>query len=150
LASHIFDELKTVIAASGAGSSFDLAVAGWSETSGPSAYFVCNRENQGPIKPQIIDAGPDNIAPHDEAIKAELKRAFPDGIDPERFDPLVDGLRILEIQRHHKVAHPSDSTFVDAVGVGGFAQLTTIRRDEITMKIIRRWADEIGRPLAIG
>jgi hypothetical protein len=29
-------------------------------------------------------------------------------------------------------------------------QLTTITPDVITTKIIRRWPDEIGRPLAIG
>ena len=152
LASAVFREVKAAMIASGEGSLFDLAVAGWSEAGGPSAYFITNNESYGATVPpwQIVESGPINLAPQNAAISAELEREFPNGADPDLFDPEVDGLRILEIQRRHPVTHSSGSAFADAKSVGAFAQLTTIRRGEITMKIIRRWPDEIGQPIARG
>jgi hypothetical protein len=57
------------------------------------------------------------------------------------LDPRVDGLRIVEAQRRHKVALPDGWR---AHIVGGFCQLTSVRSDSITTEIIRRWPDKPG------
>jgi len=130
-------------------SEFDLFIAGWSETSGPSGYVLCNHARHG-IQPwQAIDLGPINLSPHSEAIKAELDLAYPKGVAADDFDPVFDGLRGLEIQRKHPVEHHWEKHGLRAhAAVGAFAQLTTVTAEAITTKILRRWPDEIGEPLA--
>lgn len=151
IGTRLFADLRATMEAAGAGTECELVIAGLSEAEGPSSFFTCSHEHRTPaIRPwQVVDLDPISLAPHDSAIKAELDKAYPHGIHPDQFHPIIDGLRVLEIQRAHPVAHPGGG-FGILPTVGAFAQLTTIRRDIITTRIIRRWPDEIGRPLAIG
>jgi hypothetical protein len=70
--------------------------------------------------------------------------------DPEAFDPVRDGVRVMEAQR---VA--SASPEMHAIGplgvpqVGGFVQHTEITTHGIRTCIIHRWADEIGKHIAL-
>jgi hypothetical protein len=150
LAMEVLETSKDAMAAAG-GIEFDLAIAGFSETKGPNSYFICNHENHGAAVPpwEIVELSPLSLAPTSKAIDAELEKAFPNGVHPDQFNPVVDGLRVLEIQRAHPVPHAGGGFGIQAA-VGAFAQLATITPGAITMKIIRRWPDEIGRPLAAG
>jgi hypothetical protein len=134
-------ETQDAIKALGGDVEFDMAIAGWSETSGPSSYFLCNhgRHGGGVSAWEVIDLGPVSLAPTSDAINAELAGAYPNGANPDQLDPVIDGLRILEIQRKHPVDHAGDFGTVRAVG--GFAQLTTIKLGAIDMRIIRRWPE---------
>lgn len=127
---------------------FDLIIAGWSETSGPSSYALCNHARHHGIPPwQVVDLGPISTSPQSEAIKAELDLAYPNGVTPSEFDPVVDGLRLLEIQRRHPVEHHWEAKGLRMQSaIGAFAQLTTITVDAITTRIIRHWPDQIGMP----
>jgi hypothetical protein len=147
MAIKALSETEDAIKALGGDVEFDMAIAGWSETSGPCSYFLCNHDRHGGVSAwQLIDLGAVSLAPTSDAINAELEAAYPNGVDPDRLDPVIDGLRIMEIQRKHKVDHTGNFGTVRSVGV--FAQLTTIKPDAIDMKIIHRWPDEVGRPIA--
>lgn len=147
MAMTALSETQDAIIGHGGDVEFDMAIAGWSETAGPSSYFLCNHDRYASISAwQIVDLGPISLAPTNDAIDTALAAAYPHGADPDQLDPVVDGLRILEIQRKHPVDHAGG--FGRVVAVGGFAQLTTIKPDAIEMKIIQRWPDEVGRPLA--
>ena len=159
-AAHSFDHLKSIMPAlalelagrfaplmrmSELGSQFDLVVAGWSETSGPSSYFLCDHHQHGPsVEPwKPVDLGPISLLPQTAAMKVDLDHEFPNGADPDQFDSVKDGMCILEIQRRHPSEHgPAGSHMLR--GVGMFAQLT---RGAIETKIIHRWPDEIGKPI---
>jgi len=107
IASGTAKELRLVIEASAVGGAVELAIAGWSERHGPSNYFLGNHDgNALPKSWELIEGGTEiNFAPSSDAIKAELAEAFPNGLLADRADPVVDGLRILEIQRKHPVEH---------------------------------------------
>jgi len=148
IAARTMLEIQDALTAADAGTEFDLTVAGWSESNGPSSFFMCNHDGNGAeVQPwNIVELGAISLAPLDAAIKAELDAAFPNGVHPDEFDPAADGLRVLEIQRKHEVDH-GPGAFETTRSVGAFAQLTTITLDAIVMKIIHRWRDEIGQPL---
>jgi hypothetical protein len=134
------------------GSQFELVVAGWSESANaPACFFICNHPLHGVTSPpwQAIGIGPICLIPQTAEMEADLAREYPNGLKEDEADPVTDGLRILEIQRRHPFQRSSDGQSMQ-VAVGCFAQLTTVTPGAITTKIIRRWPDEIGRPLAAG
>jgi hypothetical protein len=51
---------------------------------------------------------------------------------------------MMEAQRHVSGVQGGDRP---VYGVGAFAQATTVTRDGISSRILRRWADSIGVPL---
>jgi hypothetical protein len=60
---------------------------------------------------------------------------------PDEIDPADDGLAVMEALRENPIRFANG-----AIGpaAGGHVQLTTIKRNEITTRIIRRWSDVIG------
>jgi len=127
---------------------FDLIIAGWSQACGPASVALCSHSRHGFEPWQVIDLDVISLSPSSERITAELAVAYPKGVEPDDFDPIVDGLRVLEIQRQNPVEHAWESAGpVTQPAVGAFAQLTTVTADAITTRIIRRWPDEIGQPL---
>jgi hypothetical protein len=74
------------------------------------------------------------MPPGDNPICAALANRAPDD-----FDPLRDGLAIIEAQRRHAV----DGMFI----VGGWASLISVYRDRIEQRILTRWPDKIGQPI---
>jgi hypothetical protein len=77
------------------------------------------------------------LTPSDDAIYAEL--GFLWSRAPDDVDPAVDGLKVFEILRRHRVP---------GAMVGGFVQLTTVTRDEISTRVIHRWPDRVGEPIS--
>jgi len=59
----------------------------------------------------------------------------------DRYDPEVDLLHLMEVQRHDKIE--------DGYWVGGKAMLTTINRQGIAQRVLHHWKeDEVGKPIA--
>jgi len=120
---------------------FDLIIAGWSERRDRAEmYLLCNHDTYGIPAWELAQADDGYISPGSEELFARLRAR---GVDVfEKLDPETDGLRIIEEQR--------GMTWPPAAGgepirvVGGFCQLTTVRRDEITTRILKRWPDRIG------
>jgi hypothetical protein len=76
------------------------------------------------------------------ALAPHIEFAFLYGRTADEIDPVDDGVTVMEALRQNPVRFANG-----AVGpaAGGHVQLTTIRRNEITTSIIRRWpADRIG------
>lgn len=69
-------------------------------------------------------------------------------IEIDAFDPEIDGLKLLEVQR--LVPSAFDMRHPDRTGsiVGGLGMLTTITRDGISTKVVKRWPDRVGRLIA--
>lgn len=142
-----FNGTQLAISLSGS-TEFELYIAGWSETRGPMHYFICNHDQHPTAKPwQLTDCGPNiSLAPYNEEIGAELKRLFPVGRLPDRFDPTEDGLTVMEVQRRVPAEHRAGGMFPAA---GAFVQLTSITRDKIETAIIRRWPDVTGEKISL-
>lgn len=129
----------------------DVAVAAWSENEGGPCSFFITSSNIHPIAPwEPLDPGVCFILPETETMLAGRLA------DRRKIDPMRDGLDILQAQR--QLAAPLNSkkrgwwpvkrsTADTGAGlhiVGGFAQVTEIRRSTITTHIIGRWDDKIG------
>lgn len=156
-----FDEMKPLVAPTlqavikhfsgvwwdleGQETQMSVVVAGWSESSGqPEAYVVANHGEYAGCQPfEMTRLGDLSVSPNDpEAMERFWKEAFarnPAIETPADLDPVEDGGLLVETQRTAKLGigmHPN------ATGVGGFAQLTTIRKGEISTRIIRDWRGE--------
>lgn len=118
-----------------------LFVGGWS-SKGPSAFTVLSAPDSGLPAWEVIDLPEHSFSPFtiDGPIHSDVWDIFA-GRSVNELDPRVDGLAILEAQRRHAVDSPIGRHHI----VGGFAQLTTVRRDSISTEILRRWSeDQIG------
>lgn len=125
------------------GATFDLVVAGLSSSRGPDSFLICDHDRYGGAAWSVIPLGPVCIAPADEETLARM--ALTEAELAGDIDPVEDGLRIIEAQRHCKAIQGEETE--PSYGVGGFAQLTTVRAGEITTRILRRWPDRIGEKL---
>ena len=112
------------------GRDFELYFAGYSPTRDRmEGWRLIGHDRSSDVRPWELNAAPDII----------VTPLPPDYTWPEDFDPLTDGLELIEAQR--RVGGPLG--FV----IGGFAQVTTIKRDAIETMIIRRWPDEVGKTI---
>ncbi|GGD42532.1 hypothetical protein [Aureimonas glaciei] len=107
---------------------FDVIVAGWTEAGEPSSYIVGNHDTYGWPAWTVTDLGDFAVLPADADMNARIQAAFPHVHSAADFDPEVDGVALVDMQREN----PEH-------GIGGFVQLTTIRPDLITTKILHRW-----------
>lgn len=141
------DYLNAALIASSRVSTSDLAsdirlfVVGWSKD-GPDAYRVVTKGD--PSTPAWTVMPITGLAISPPEAQAKLLPLFADK-DPDAIDPKVDGLRILEEQRRHrsKIPGTGQRLFI----VGGFGQLTSVRRDHITTEILHRWPDLVGKKI---
>lgn len=77
-----------------------------------------------------------------------MAAGFPSQRRPDEMEPSVDLLHLFEIQRR-KLS--SMKPWLDPIRTGaGFAEMTTIRRDEITQKILERYPEQVGDYIAPG
>ncbi len=134
-------ERATIERMTGMPMEFALYVAGISEKRGPHSYMIQSIDH--PLFAQIkawtpFDAGPVWLSPGTDELLAT--------VDPARFDPVMDGIRIMEAQR--QIAQPQGPQGEMRCIVGGFVQLTTIAGDAITTRIIHRWPDKIGERIS--
>ena len=77
------------------------------------------------------------LTPSSDPIYADL--GFLWDRPPDDVDPATDGVKVFEVLRRHRA--PSAL-------VGGFVRLTTVTRDAVTTRIIHRWPDRVGEPIA--
>lgn len=72
-----------------------------------------------------------------------LGRAFDTQAHVDAFDPVTDGLALHEAQRVEGGAYLGRAAYL----VGGFAELTTVRRDGVERQILCEWPDAIGETI---
>lgn len=126
------------------GTNFDMFVAGWSEARDcGETYFLSNMDRPGIPAWTRSKCGPVVISPNDAAMEARLQRQGA-ALDLGRNDPLDVALRVMEEQRAVKGLQGGDE---EVHGVGAFAQVTSVTREGISSRILRRWPDAIGMPL---
>jgi hypothetical protein len=76
------------------------------------------------------------------APAVDLQSALGRRADPRRrfsFDPVQDGLRLIEGQRASKSAMIEDRWWI-----GGRAELITVDHEGVRTEILREWPDEVG------
>ena len=117
----------------------EIFVAGWSEKSNsPDAYVMATTDFNQKIFPawKVVPLG-GCIVPGG----ADLERDF--SSLPAEFDES----RVIELvrrQRESRSPIPGNTSHVPPAGVGGFVQLTTVKRKSIETKILKRWPDYPG------
>lgn len=128
----------------------ELFLAGWSESRNrPETYWLVSDDSHsraalGVNAWEFIEAEPFQVAP---VPTPELLAAQNfDVTDIERVDPVRDGLKVMEAQRRFVGEMQTDGIARGPVSaVGGFVNLTEIREDGISQRIIHRWNDIIGQ-----
>jgi hypothetical protein len=102
-----------------------------SERSGPDVFLICNHDGHvslGLAPWTVIDLPDATVMPLDDQGQRELDRMCA-GRSVDDLDPVIDGIRMLEIQRRMSLPFP----------VGGFAQLVTVSAESISARIVHRW-----------
>lgn len=127
------------------GSDFDLVIAGFSEKRDRGeTYTITSRERASSSAWTMNHCGPEFVSPYNAELQERLNSLAKSPLHPGS-DPVALGLAVMEEQRgmrgEQAAGHPP------AAGVGGFCQLTTITREAIQTRILRRWNDRIGEPL---
>jgi hypothetical protein len=115
----------------------DLVIAGISETSGPDAFLICNHPGHvtlGLAPWTLVDLPTITMMPLDDAGQQELDEMLA-GRNLEDLDPVVDGIRMMEIQRAMNLSF----------SIGGFVHLVTVEAGSIVSRIIHRWSEPAGR-----
>lgn len=123
----------------------DLVLAGWSESRDQAeAFALFNHDAYGIPAWELTPIGEGYISPGNADFFERLEEI---GLDPlsSDFDPQTDGLRLLEEQRAMRWPLLGGGETIRSVG--GFCQLTMVRRDEISSRILKRWPDEVGRKI---
>jgi len=108
---------------------FELSLVGFSETRNRAESYLIRGHERDRLPSWELSVA-DNIIVTPLPLHYEW---------PEAFDPLTDGLVLIEAQR--RVIGPLGHV------IGGFAQVTTITRASIETKIIRRWPDVVGEKI---
>jgi hypothetical protein len=119
---------------------FDFICAGFSKH-GPKVIFTSGIDRPQFPAGSVADPGTAFFQPGHARLYQRFK--------PEGFDPVRDGIDLLETQRRSCVFGPGLTIAGQPTGcgVGGLVQLATVTADEITTKIIHRWDDEVGKTM---
>lgn len=129
---------------------FEMVIAGWGPQ-GPmllyASSFIPRLPHAGELHPFTLYHAGDEIGGGPEVTADELAGL---GITPEKVaasgrDVMETyGADLLELARRKQgddPLHPEESQFY---GIGGFAEVTTVRSTGVEKKTVRRWDDEIG------
>jgi hypothetical protein len=76
-------------------------------------------------------------------IQTVLRRPLVSQADIDALDPERDGFALHSAQRRAPGIYCNRAAYI----VGGFAELTTVRRDRVESRIIHEWPDSIGRQI---
>ena len=117
---------------------YTFGLAGWSPKQSGPAFFSVNNGQEVAV-PATKYYNPDAAV-----------EGFDDSITRHTFDPDRPGESGLEIMRAQRLTRFSPLGNVGVkhsryFAIGGFAQHTTVSRDGISVKILERWPDQIGR-----
>jgi hypothetical protein len=137
----------------------EFVFCGWSdEQKCAQAFFLQTALNEfepddgEPVAGSLLNAAPNKLVALNEAtftpaISTEaMLAAKPKGRivrDMNDLDPVVDLLRVTELQRAQRIARAPNGP--QRHWVGGFATLTTVTEHTVTSRVIGRWPqDRIG------
>lgn len=146
VAQSVYDEFFAMFTNYGE-TEIEIHLAGWSEARNrPETYVMASDEAPSlavmEMLPWTFTEADDCSAaplPTDEAMAAQ-------GLSVsavERFDPVSDGLRVMEAQRRTRGSALSRGNGVEVYCVGGFAMLTEITESGVSQRIIHRWNDRV-------
>lgn len=122
---------------------FRLWAAGWLEGR-PTAFITSTFPGDSSAFELQPIAGI-SISPNSDLIETAVINLAA-GRSSHDLDPARDGLAILEIQRRHKVKIKNTGKLAHVVG--GAAHLTSVFQDRIETRLLHRWRDTIGQPIA--
>lgn len=134
-------------------SRLDLLIAGWSDADDCPRSFAMSSSDAAGLDPFTwTDLDEMMVFP---MIDVDLAYQFgcSDAGDPEAFDPVKDGIAVMQAQRHTVFPLQGD----DGIGrdlfiVGGEIVMTQITEADISQRVIHRWpGDKVGeliRPFA--
>lgn len=124
------------------GPEIECFLAGWSDSRNqPESYVVTSHSQNGPAW-ELQPLGPLAVAPFDADLETRCA-----ALEPGE-DVISAGVTLMEEQRKVRGAHAGVGAPV--AGVGGFCQVTIIRRQSIQTAIVKRWSsDVIGEPLGM-
>lgn len=131
---------------------FEVTIAGWSDRMQrmvalvASTWAVADPDDQTGVSCQPgyvpctpwIPAQGYSQPPLDWA--GVLGRPFNDQSDVDAIDPIEDGFALHEAQRNEGGTYCGHAVYL----IGGFAELTTVRRDRVEQQIIHEWPDAVG------
>lgn len=138
---------RPLFQASPGGGAIEVVVAGFT-VNGPDSYCVASHAGFGFPAWTIVPLGPVAMLPGDPVIAAAVKAALPARISSaDELDAERDGLTILECQRAARIAAPGETAGTRHRLAGGFAQIFSITSDRISTWILRRWDDQVGKPI---
>jgi hypothetical protein len=116
---------------------FELLIAGFSEASNlPEAHVLYGYQKNGWPRFRIERFSRQYV---------NLPARIP-AFEPER--PAESGLAIMEAQRATLMGAHDAPSAVEMHSVGGAAQLTTLTRNGIMIRVLKRWNDTLGQPIA--
>lgn len=120
---------------------FEIIIAGWSETKGPSLYAFTNRKVEG-IEPfvlhEIETAVSNGYVPDDDDMAGLAARG---GID-------VFAVDWFNLMRQAKTT-PITADGTEGYIVGGFIERADITAAGLSKEIVHRWPDVVGRKIEI-
>lgn len=109
-----------------------ILMAGWSEVRGRPECWIMDSNNEAAGAQQIMNT----CAPSSPEMMGRLRDLSLTG-GMASFDPVRDGLRIMQAQRDLRFPHPVTGEMQPAVG--GFCQHTVITPYGISTRILERW-----------
>ena len=132
-------------------SRFELYIAGISDAGQPRTFRICSYSIAGEaaaFEPFDLPDAFVTLSETDECV-ADFRQHYVEGICAADLDPVADGIRLFEIARRHKMV-PLDGLSAQAYyGIGGEIIMTKITANEISVRTIHRWADQIGQPIRV-
>ncbi|MBN9064007.1 MAG: hypothetical protein BGP06_12230 [Rhizobiales bacterium 65-9] len=105
----------------------ELAMGGFRNDGSSDSFLIHSHQVHSAGSPWKVIDTPIATAPGTPEIIQEFQSKSPDAMNPEAFDPVRHGLILLEAQRARESR------------IGAFAQLTSVHRDRIETRILRRW-----------
>jgi hypothetical protein len=139
------DVARKINATPGFSAPFEIFAAGFSEADGPTAWMIGSHSEIADVWPfELVELGNLTVFP----LFGPSRIGLLDDLEGPQALDFVDEL--LEDVRHTPV--PLTSKFGGPLGcsIGHFAQLTTVTRDEISTRIVKRWPDQVGEYLTAG
>ncbi|HEY4200057.1 MAG TPA: hypothetical protein VGM83_05815 [Devosiaceae bacterium] len=144
---HSLPEILSVLTpADGAGETIEVVVAGFTNAGGADSFFIVNhdRHPEAPIL-KALTIGGISMMPGGDSVKVAVEPLFPVPMtNVDQLDPEEIGLAIMGAQRQILDDVPGLLRAAKAHLVGRFAQMTSIYRDHIDTRILKRWPDPIG------
>lgn len=122
------------------GDEIEVLVAGISESEGPSAYLVNSDGRYGQDPWAVLSVEGFTWLPNTPEMLTSVKERLPARAD--QIDPIVHGRMVMQMQRETPVLHEFAGSELSTIG--GFVQMVTVTKDQISTRVIHRWPDSIG------